>query len=318
MLNQLALAIDIGGTKVETALVDDDGCIVADTRYRLPTGRDITPHDLGCALEVCVAASTARSGDAVVVGVGIGSAGPIDLAAGRILPKNLPLLHGFEVRAFVQDLIPDRPIELRLDGTCLALAEHWIGATRGTESSMSIVVSTGVGGGIMLDGRIVFGRSGNAGHIGQIHLDRSDDGTSDGGTLEGIASGLKSVDWAQRHGWTGQTGEDLGRSSAAGDATAIAAIHRSATAVGRAIANVATLLDLEAVAIGGGFFNVSPAYLNIVRNSARDHAVFDYSRNVSINSSGLASDGPLIGAAALIHRPHLIHHPRNITLATTG
>ena len=316
MTDRLALAIDIGGTKVETALVDDDGQIVADSRHRLPTGRDITPHGLGRALEVCVTASNAKAGDAVIVGVGIGSAGPVDLSAGKILPKNLPLLHGFEVRAFVQDLIPDRPVELRLDGTCIALAEHWIGATRGTASSMSIVVSTGVGGGIMLDGRIVFGRSGNAGHIGQIHLDRSDDGTADDGTLEGIASGLRSVDWARRRGWTGLTGEDLGRAAAAGDATAAAAIRRSATAVGRAIANVATLLDLEAVAIGGGFPNVSPSYLDIVRISARDDAVFDYSRDVAIHSSGLEGDGPLIGAAALVHRPHLLRRPGDIMTAS--
>ncbi|TFB58313.1 ROK family protein [Cryobacterium sp. TMT1-62] len=317
MPNSLALAIDIGGTKIETALVDDDGHIVAQSRHRVPTGRDMDSHGLGLALEGCVMASTAKSGGTVIVGVGIGSAGPVDLAAGMILPKNLPLLRGFPVRSFVEDLVPDRPVELRLDGTCLALAEHWIGATRGTSSSMSIVVSTGVGGGIMLDGRIVFGRSGNAGHIGQIHLDRSDDGTSDGGTLEGIASGLRSVDWARRHGWSGQTGEDLGRSAGAGDAIAIAAVQRSAAAVGRAIANVATLLDLEAVAIGGGFSHVSPSYLDIVRGSARDHAVFDYSRDVAILSSGLGSDGPLIGAAALIHRPHLIGHPGEVTLAST-
>ena len=315
MPNPLALAIDIGGTKVETALVDDNGRIVPQSRHRLPTGRDLDAHGLGLALEKCLTASTAQSGGALFVGAGIGSAGPVDLTAGKILPKNMPYLHGFDVRAFVRDLVPGCPVELRLDGTCLALAEHWIGATRGTSSSMSIVVSTGVGGGIMLDGRIVFGRSGNAGHIGQIHLDSSNDGSPDGGTLEGIASGLRSVVWARSHGWTGQTGEDLGRSALAGDATAIAAIRRSATAVGRAIANVATLLDLEAVAVGGGFSHVSPTYLEIVRESAVHHAVFDYSRDIAIRSSGLGSDGPLVGAAALIHRPHLIRHPDEVTLA---
>ena len=306
LTGRVALAVDIGGTKIESALVDEYGRIVPGTRHRLPTGRATGPVDLGQALLDCATASSGGAGDGQIVGVGIGSAGPVDLVEGEIHPKNLPLLHGFALRDFVDDHLPGWPVELRLDGTCIALAEHWVGATRGTASSLSIVVSTGVGGGIIVDDRLVTGRSGNAGHVGQIHLQRSDDGTVDGGTLEGIASGPRSVDWARRHGWSGMTGEDLGRAAADGDPIAAAAIRRSATAVGVAIANAATLLDLDAVAIGGGFSHVSASYLDIVRESARTHAVFDYSRAVEIHASGLESDGPLIGAGALIHQEHLL------------
>jgi glucokinase len=306
MTGRLALAVDIGGTKIETALVDEYGRIVPDTRHRHPTGRETGPGDLGQALLDCATASSGGAGDGQIVGVGIGSAGPVDLVAGEIHPKNLPLLHGFALRDFVVDHLPGWPVQLRLDGTCITLAEHWVGATRGAASSMSIVVSTGVGGGIIVDDSLVTGRSGNAGHIGQIHLQHSDDGTGDGGTLEGIASGPRSVAWARHHGWSGSTGEDLGRAAAEGNPIAVAAIRRSATAVGVAIANTATLLDLDAVAIGGGFSKVSASYLDIVRESAREHAVFDYSRDVAIHASGLENDGPLIGAAALVHQDHLL------------
>lgn len=306
MTGRLALAVDIGGTKIESALVDKHGRIVPGSRHRLPTGKATGPDDLGRSLLDCATASAAAVADGQIVGVGIGSAGPVDLVAGEIHPKNLPLLHGFALRQFVGDHFPGWPVELRLDGTCIALAEHWVGATRGTASSLSIVVSTGVGGGLIVDDRLVTGRSGNAGHVGQIHLERSEDGTADGGTLEGIASGPRSVEWARRRGWSGSTGEELGRAAAVGDPIAAAAIRRSATAVGVAIANAATLLDLDAVAIGGGFSLVSASYLDTVRESAREHAVFDYSQAVEIHASGLEGDGPLIGAGALVHRDHLL------------
>lgn len=306
MPTQLALAIDVGGTKVESALVSTDGTIRPASRHRRPTGRNLTPDGFVDAITACVDLSLGAASGAEIVGIGIGSAGPIDMEEGRIKPKNLPLLHGFPLRDVIERRSGGIPTVLRLDGTCIALAEQWVGANRAADSSMSLVVSTGIGGGIVLEGGIVSGRSGNAGHIGQIHLRDADAASGSDGTLEGIASGPSSVTWAQSRGWVGMTGEDLGRSAAAGDGTAVAAIRRSASAVGTAIASVATLLDIDAFAVGGGFSQVTDWYLDVVRDAARAGAVFDYSREVSISPSGLGSEGPLIGAAALVHLPSLL------------
>ncbi|ROS21572.1 glucokinase [Rathayibacter sp. PhB127] len=303
----VALAVDIGGTKIEAALVGADGRLVPGSRSRRPTGRELTPAGLRLAVRSCLDDSFAARGAADVIGVGIGSAGPVDLVEGRILPKNLPLLHGVAIRDEVGAVVPGRPAILSLDGTCIAVAEQWIGATSGTSSSMSLVVSTGIGGGIVLDGRIVGGVSGNAGHIGQMRIadpDGDGDGDSDG-TLEGVASGPSSVEWARRRGWAGASGEDLARDCAADHPVALAAVRRSATAVGTAIASVATLLDLGAVAIGGGFSRVTPWYLDAVRDAAWAGAFFDYSRDVAVRRTGLGDEGPLIGAGALVHRPVL-------------
>ncbi|KQQ06363.1 hypothetical protein ASG06_03005 [Rathayibacter sp. Leaf185] len=303
---QLALALDVGGTKVESALVSSDGALVPGSRHRRPTGRALAPDGFLDAIGACVDLSLAAARRAEVVGIGIGSAGPIDVSEGRVSPKNLPLLHGFPLRDAIEQRSGGLPAVLRLDGTCIALAEQWVGANRAAASSMSLVVSTGVGGGIVLEGRIVSGRSGNAGHIGQIHLRDADAASGSDGTLESIASGPSSVSWARSRGWSGLTGEDLGRSAAGGDATAVAAIRRSASAVGTAIASVATLLDIDAFAVGGGFSGVTDWYLEEVRRAARAGVVFDYSREVGIRPSGLGSEGPLIGAAALVHLPLLL------------
>jgi len=304
----LALAVDLGGTKVETALVDASGAIVSGSRHRLPTGRAAQPDEFAGALSRSIRRTLAVvPADSTLIGAGVGSAGPIDLARGSVSPKNLPALAGFELRDVVARALRDLPVQLRLDGTCIALAEHWLGAAVGAANSMSMVVSTGVGGGLVIGDRLVSGRSGNAGHIGQIHVAGFSEASSsaDSTTLEAIASGTSAVAWARRLGWTGHSGEDLAGSCAAGDATAWKAVRRSAAAVGQAIASATTLLDLEVVAIGGGFSLVVPGYVDLVRAAALDATVFDYARTVRVEPAHLGADAPLLGAAALIHRSEM-------------
>lgn len=298
-----ALALDLGGTKLEGALVSDSGVIMAHSRNRVPTGPDSTPETLSAAFESVVRAAMAYlPDDADFVGTGIGSAGPLDFTAGAIYPVNMIGAHGFRVVDFVRGATASSSeVFLRLDGTCLALAESRWGAAQRTRASMSVVVSTGIGGGIVLGGLTVTGRTGNAGHIGQTYVSTHDlpGGPSEPLTVEELASGPNIVRWARSQGWQGETGEDLARSAAEGDAVARVAIERSAAVVGRAFANAATLLDLETVVVGGGFSSVSPDYVDLVGESLRRSAPLEYARRVSIVRSSLHGDGPLLGAAAL-------------------
>lgn len=294
-----ALAIDIGGTKVEAAVVTAEGLLVPGTRFRGPTGATATRAELAASIIHTVQQSVdAHHGP--IEGIGIGSAGPIGAVEGTVSPLNLPRLAGFPIVEELTRLGAD-PVELRLDGTCIALAEHWRGALQGTRNAMGIVVSTGVGGGIIIDSRLVSGTSGNAGHLGQMQLRHRETGvTGAPWTLEGIASGTASVAWARAQGWAGSTGEELGAGYVAGEELAVRAVRRSAEAVGEALCSITTLLDLERVAIGGGFSRVSPDYLDLVRQAAADSALHAYARELTIVASGLDADGPLIGAAALI------------------
>ncbi|QYM64119.1 ROK family protein [Microbacterium sp. Se5.02b] len=300
-MTRYALAVDIGGTKMEAALVDEHGVLVDRSRSRQATGRAATAASLDAAVVAIVEhALGALPVDAELVGAGVGSAGPVDRIAGSITPVNMPLARGYglvdAVRAAASAILGRTlPTRLGHDGGALALAESWLGATQGAGASLSIVVSTGVGGGFVVNGAYIPGATGNAGHLGQVRREG-------GLTLEEIASGPASAAWAQQQGWGGATGEDLARDAAAGDRLARAAIERSARAVGEALADAATLVDLDVVAIGGGFSRVSPDYIDLVQEALTASAVHEYSRRTRVVRSGLADEGPLIGAAALVLR----------------
>lgn len=300
-MNRFALAVDVGGTKMEAALVADDGTLVRGSRSRRATGRDATPPSLDDAIATVIAHALSRlPGDAELVGAGIGSAGPIDRNVGQIVPVNMPAARGYSLAGAVRTtasgiLGRGLPTVFGHDGGALALAESWLGATKDARSSLAIVVSTGVGGGFVVNGAYIPGASGNAGHLGQVRREG-------GLTLEEIASGPASAAWAQRQGWSGATGEDLARDSAAGDAIARAAIERSARAVGEALADAATLVDLDMVAIGGGFSQVSADYIVLVQQALTASAAHEYSRRTRVVRSGLGDEGPLIGAAAFVLR----------------
>lgn len=292
------LAVDIGGTKVDAAVVSIDGEVVRDSVSRRSTGRLADRAEIARHVREAAESALAAVPDARVGAIGVGSAGPVDLPSRSVSPLNLPLAAGLSVDEVLGGLV-DGPIHLALDGTCIALAEHWRGALVGADDAMAIVVSTGVGGGFVLGGQPITGASGNAGHLGQTFVRTIEGDEVVASTLEAVAAGPGTVTWAQTQGWTGETGLDLAASYAAGDAIAIAAVRRSATAVGQAIAAAATLCDLEAVAIAGGFSHVAPDYIDQVRDAAQAASLHAYARRCRIVGSGLDGDGPLLGAAAL-------------------
>jgi glucokinase len=299
-VSRYALAIDVGGTKVESALITTEGAVVERSRVRQPTGSETEPLAFEAALRAILphSLSLLPSGG-TLAGVGIGSAGPVALEEGVVHPLNMRRLAGFRIVDVVREVVGPTAVTLRLDGSCIALAEATWGATAGTPNSMALVVSTGVGGGIVLGGTLVPGDSGNAGHLGQTWV------TSDGRaeTLEDVASGPASVRWARAHGWAGTTGEQLSDHFAAGVPIAREAVHRSARALGQAIANAVTLLDIPVVAVGGGFARVTADYVDLTQASARDHALHEYAREVRVVRTGLSDTGPLVGAGALALMP---------------
>jgi glucokinase len=304
-----ALGVDLGGTKIEAALVDPDGALLAGSRFRAPTGRESTSEQLAAsAHSVVVQALATLPDDATLVGAGIGSAGPITVAHGLVSPLNLPAWRDYPLRQQVADLVPGLPVTLRMDGECITIAEHWVGAARGEQNLMGMVVSTGIGGGLILGGMAVAGPTGNAGHIGHVEVGGFDEPCLCGGTgcVEAVASGPNTVAWARRQGWTGATGEDLAAGYAAGDAIAVEAVRRAGRAIGQAIASSTALVDLDLVAIGGGFSHVTPDIFDFVREAIAKRAPFPFVAKVRVIPSGLSGEGPLIGAAALIHRADVV------------
>lgn len=303
----LALAVDLGGTKIEAALVDESGTILEGSRHRAETGAaaasDVTV--LARALEAVVDACRDDPRWRAVTAAGIGAAGPIDTVAGTISPINLPAARGFAIVDAVRRASGLAQASLRLDGTCIALAEAWLGAARGVRNAIVFVVSTGVGGGIVSDGRVVSGRSGNAGHLGQLVVDRFETDAA-AATVEQLASGPHVVAWARAQGWTGSSGEELAAAYRAGEPVATGAVARSARAVGIGLANAATLLDLELAVVGGGFSSVADDYPQQIEAAVRAAAVNAYAARLTVVRAALGGDAPLVGAAALVHRSDLV------------
>lgn len=303
----LALAIDLGGTKIEASLVDDAGTIIPGSRHRVATGAAAASdvEVLARAIDDVVTEVRAHPRWNEVTAAGIGAAGPIDMIAGTISPINLPAAHGFGIVDAVRRTSGLDAVALRLDGTCIALAEAWLGAARGVRNAIVFVVSTGVGGGIVSDGRLVAGASGNAGHLGQLVV-ADITGDAAASTVEQLASGPHTVRWAQANGWSGATGEELAASYGSGDAVAVAAVDRSARAVGVGLANAATLLDLEVAVVGGGFSFVADDYPERIAAAVQSASVNAYAARLRVVRAALGGDAPLIGAAALVHRPDLL------------
>lgn len=295
-----SLAVDVGGTKVEAALVDDTGRLVLGSRARRPTGSTSSSAELEQAVTEAVAEALAAVPDGHrVVAAGIGSAGPVDVLEGRVSPINLPAWRGYPLARLVAGgagLDPNAVV-LRLDGQCIALAEHRFGALKPYRNALGMVVSTGIGGGLIVEGHLAPGTTGNAGHIGQILLGDPDSGAVS--TLEDLASGTAIVRWARHQGWPGADGQELAAAYRDGHPIALAAVERCGTAVGRAILSAAALVDLEAVAIGGGFAKVTPDLFAVIERTIRDESPL-VSIAVVVQPAELGDDAPLIGAASLV------------------
>lgn len=294
-----ALALDIGGTKIAAGLVDANGQLLHSNRQ--PTPRSGDPEEVWTAAQRAIAEALTAAGGRVS-GVGISSAGPIHLSDGTISPVNIPAWRGFPVRDRTAAAVPGVPVRLAGDGLCMALGEHWRGAGRGAAFMLGMVVSTGVGGGLVLDGVPYDGRTGNAGHVGHmvVEVDGPPCNCGGRGCVEAIASGLHMAAWARDHGWAGADAKELAQAAAGGDEVALRAFHRGARAVAAMIASVAAAFDLDLVVIGGGVANAGPVLFDPLRDALADYAALDFIRGLRVVPAELGGDAGLIGAAALI------------------
>src|SRR4051794_23051767 len=164
-----ALALDIGGTKIAAGLVDPDGVVRRDVT--VPTPPAGTADEVWAAATGALDAMASDLTAADIAGVGVGCGGPMRWPAGEVSPINIPGRRDFPLRARVRERFPGVPVRLHNDAVALAAGEHWRGAGRGHADMLGMVISTGVGGGLVLAGRLVDGGTGNAGHIGHVVVD---------------------------------------------------------------------------------------------------------------------------------------------------
>jgi len=287
---ELCLAVDVGGTKLAAGLVSSDGVVVhAD---RIPTPRTGDAEALFGALSrlisdvlahECLSIGGAAGTSLLACGVGCG--GPMSMSEGAVSPLNIPAWRDFPLR---DRLAAATGLEVSLDNDAkaLALGEGWRGAAAGTENFIGMVVSTGVGGGIVLDGRLLEGANGNAGHVGHLIVEPEGRVCACGarGCLEAEASGIAI------EAVTGRT---------AADAPAHV-VARTGQLVGRAVASVCNLLDLElAVVAGSVALGFGEPFFASANAELRARARLSFSSRSRVVPAGLGPMAPLVGAAAV-------------------
>ena len=275
------LVLDIGGTKVDVARINGDGVIVE--RERLI----VADHRADLIERVVETARRVRGANRVDV-VGVGCAGPMSPGGEEVSPLNISQWRAFPLRARLRDAL-GAEVYVEGDARALALAEGAFGAAVDDSSYMSMVVSTGVGGGIVIDGRLLNGDSGNAGHIG--HLNVVPDGAlcacGSYGCLEAEASG-------------GAIELRTGRRAENADA---ATRYRTAQLVGRAVGSLASVLDFNHCYVAGSVaLGFGDKFFDVATKFARSLASMSYSRELEVVRSRLGDDGPLLGAAVVAWR----------------
>ncbi|QKW05226.1 ROK family protein [Streptomyces sp. NA04227] len=303
MHTDLVAALDIGGTKIAGALVDSSGRILL--RAQRPTPARESGEAVMGAVDAVLGELAASAHWSAVRAVGIGSAGPVDASAGTVSPVNIPGWREFPLVSGVRRIAGARPVELVGDGVAIAAAEHWQGAAQGHDNALCMVVSTGVGGGLVLGGALHPGPTGNAGHIGHISVDLDGDPCPCGarGCVERIASGPNIARRALANGWRpGPDGETTAAAVAAsartGDPVATASFVRAARALAAGIAATATLVEIDIVVIGGGVAKSGEVLFAPLRAALADYATLSFVSGLAVVPARMGTDAGLVGAAA--------------------
>lgn len=275
------LAFDVGGTKLAAGVVTVEGRVLV--RDRVPTpSRE--PWRASAALLRRVLAAV-HGVDVVACGVACG--GPMSPGGEQVSPLHIPAWRGFELKRNIVELT-GLPTFVDNDAKALVLAERWLGAARGAANCMAVVVGTGVGGGIVLDGRLLGGRLGNAGHIGHVVVEPDGLPCACGGRgcLEAYICGP-----AVR----AETGRPPSRAP-------LAIMERNGRLLGRAVASVVALLDLPLTVVGGSVaLGFGAPFFDAAQQELSERARLAFAAGSLIRPVGLGADGSLVGAAALVH-----------------
>jgi glucokinase len=276
------LAVDIGGTKLAAGVVDGRG-VVGDRRT-VPTPGDESAEALFDVLASLV--TEVWVPDAAAIGVGCG--GPMRRGGAAVSPLNIGAWRDFPLRSRLAERF-GLAVFVDNDAKALALGEGWRGAAVGVSDYLAMVVSTGVGGGIVLDGRLLDGHDGNAGHVGHVVVEPAGRPCVCGarGCLEAEASGTAIA-------------AITGRPAIEAPAEVRWRVGRL---VGQAVASVAALLDLRlAVVAGSVALGFGDDFFGAAQDELDRRARIDHARGAEIRPAGLGADGPLVGAAAVAWR----------------
>lgn len=298
-------AVDIGGTKIAVGMVDDNGKVLS--RMEAPT--DPNRYSDSIELIAHMLRKTAQRAGAEITGVGIGSTGPVDPMRGEF--GDVDFLPGWRDKSPVKDLsaVFNVPVALENDGDAAALAEAGWGAGRNRTRLIYVTVGTGIGGGIVLDGKLYRGVDGAHPEVGHHVVDPAGPQCSCGfrGCWESLAAGPAMVAWFQhnapendphREGITAKRICELARAK---DVVALKAVETEAYYLGLGLANLINLFTPDAIVLSGSIMKSSDLFLDRIRALIRTGCRFVPAEKTELMLASLGDDTNLIGAARVWH-----------------
>ncbi|NLS16303.1 ROK family protein [Rhizobium sp. P40RR-XXII] len=311
-MKKVALAFDLGGTELRAALVDDKGCLLAFSS--LSTDATGGPAAVIRQIELLAETVLAETPGLSPIGIGIGAPGPLDPDAGVVIAA--PTLAGWH-EVPLADILQNHfqlPVRLENDANAAALGEWQYGAGHGARSMVFVTVSTGIGGGVIADGRILHGRRGLAAEIGHMTI------TSEGercfcgavGCFEAVASGTalgrratartRPSDGSMLRKLSNDaevTGRHVVEAGRKGDAAALELLNAEARWLGIGFTNLLHLYSPDVLVMGGGISHGFDLLHDQMVATVRERAMPAY-RDVPIVAAQLGRHAGLIGAASLI------------------
>lgn len=330
MAETLALGVDVGGTKVAAGLVDSRGQIVFKTRRAMIVRRSAEEGLAGVvkAIDTTLASDAARQNH--VTGIGISTPGYVDPHDGRVVAAaNLPCWRDFPLAAEVARLT-NLPVRIDNDGNAAALAEAVWGAGAGYSRVFYVTLGTGIGTGIVIDGRVYHGRTGRAGEGGHmvINYDGPRCGCGKHGCIEVYASGPAIARRAQeklaalpknrsrkRAGTASKmlelaeghvprvTAEIVGKASLAGDPLATEVLQETVDLLAIWLGGIIDLLEPDVIVVGGGLGNLTASFFGHIREQLQRWSIAPHAHDIPIVSAMYGAESGIAGAAALCIEP---------------
>ena len=305
----VVLGIDVGGTKLAAGAVTPDGTV--SHYHRVPTPQHADAEMLFATVKELIA-RVQRQCARQIVALGIGCGGPMRYPAGIVSPLHIPGWQAFPLRERLAEAFA-LPAILDNDAKAFAIGEALFGAGRGAPNVLGVTISTGAGGGIVLNGKLYHGESGNAGHIGHVIVSAAGPRCACGaiGCLTAYASGTgmaERVRDALQHGEQSRlgalptadiTGQRIAQAAAAGDPLAQRLFTEAGHALARGIVSVANLLDINRVVLGGGIMQSGDVILTPFHDGLRESLRLDYTQELDVRLSELGRYAGIIGAATL-------------------
>lgn len=308
------VGIDLGGTNIAAGLVDESGKLIA--KKSVPTGAERSAEEVIKDMAMVAIAVVEENGYSMddVASVGIGSPGSVDKENGELVyANNLPFSHT-PMRAEMQKYI-NKPIFIDNDANCAAWAEAMAGGTKGIQDSVAITLGTGVGGGIVINGKLYSGFNFIGGELGHmvIHVDGEPCSCGRKGCWEAYASATalirqtkaaaeankdsKMWDFYEKEGkFSGRTAFSAARE---GDKAAQEVVDNYVKYVGCGLANIINIFQPEVIVVGGGVANEGDALLNPVREYVKNETYAKDIKECRIERAFLGNDAGIIGAALL-------------------